>query len=279
LLVMGAVGSLGVYSNNNLLHTVFGLMIGLLLVSGWVSRAAIGSIEVDDVLEGSFFANTKGGLWVRFADKKPKRPRCLEIHLDIGNCRVEPSFLYGGDTNESPMASFPIRPMKRGMTAIKSLNLRTRYPFGFLEKIRCIQVNLPVLVAPRPVGYERQGGDGELSEPSTNFGFSSPVGARPFVLGDSVSRIHWKRTAQRGVPWVRVLEGDKPKGILLKIDLAQFEPGDEFEEELEMLSGSILQARLQKMDITLTVLGQHGKTETKGHIRAWKKLATLEAEG
>ena len=279
VVVTGAVGLLGVYSNNNLLHAIFGLMIGMLLVSGWVSRAAFDSIEPNNILEGTFFAHMKGGLWVRFSDKKPRRARCLEIHLEISDFYSEPGFLQGGSNNGTPCVSFSVRPIRRGWATIKRMDLRTSYPFGFLEKTRRIHVNMPVLVAPRPSGYEALGGgNGEFAEQSTKTGFSSPVGARPFVSGDSISKIHWKRTAQRGEPWVRIMEGDEPKGLLLELDLALFEPGDEFEAELERLSGAILQAKLQNSEITLVVLGLHGKTETKGHIAAWKTLGLLKAE-
>ncbi|MCL1894125.1 MAG: DUF58 domain-containing protein [Holophagaceae bacterium] len=276
----GVVGGLGVYTSNNLLHTVFSLMIGMLLVSGWVSRAAFDSIKPSHVAEGTFFARTKGGLKLAFNDKTPKRTRCLEIRLEIQDCNAEPGFLQGEKKQTLTIVPIPIRPTKRGWAKISRIDLSTTYPFGWLEKTRRFPVDMQFLVAPRPSGYQYpEGGSGDNDDPTPKSGFSSPAGARPFVAGDSLSQIHWKRTAQRGEPWIRLLEGDQPRGILLELDLSAWVSGEEFEEELEKLSGAILQARIQKTDLTLVIQGQHGRSEVKGHIEAWKALGQCEAIG
>jgi len=280
VIAMGASGVLGVYTNNNLLFVVFGLMIGLLLVSGWVSRASIQSIELAHIEDGSLFAKLKGGLRLRLADKKPKRIRGLEIHLDIPNCHVEPGFYPGGKGEPSPTIVLQVRPQKRGLAKLKCIEIRTSHPFGFLEKIRRFPTDIPLLVAPHPSGYEKyEGGHDDFSVPDTKSAYSSPIGARPFIPGDSINQVHWKRTAQRGEPWARVMEGDSPKGLLLELDLTEWEPGLSFERELERLSGAILQARLQKIEVTLSVIGRRSRIEAEGHLAAWKALAPLEAEG
>ncbi|MDR2697607.1 MAG: DUF58 domain-containing protein [Holophagales bacterium] len=275
----GMVGVMGVYTNNNLLHVVFGLMIGLLLVSGWVSRASLQAIEPVRIEDGSLFARLRGGLRLRLSDKAPSRIRGLEVRLKIPNCRVEPSFFPGGKGDGSPTVVLQVRPEKRGPAQPKYIELRTSYPFGFLEKTKLFHLDTTLLIAPHPGGHENYDGDrGDFSEPDTKSGYSSPVGARPFVAGDSINRIHWKRTAQRGEPWVRVMEGDHPKGLLLELDLTEWKPGRNFERELERLSGAILQARLQKIDTVLTILGRHGRIEAAGHLAAWRALVRLEAE-
>jgi uncharacterized protein (DUF58 family) len=278
--VMTVVGVLGVYTGNNLLHTIFALMIGLLLVSGWVSRASLQTIQPDHVSEGAFFARMKGGLRLRLSDNKPKRVRCLDIHLEISNCHSEPAFLPSARGNSAPLAVFRVRPKNRGIAKISSINFRTSHPFGFLEKTRRFAVDMQIIVAPCPIGYESPaGGIGEFCEPTPKSGYSGPIGARPFVAGDPTSLIHWKRTAQRGEPWVRLMEGDQPKGVFLEIDLTAWTPGNEFEEELEKISGAIFQAKLLKENVTLLILGRHGLRSVHGHLAAWKALAQLEGEG
>jgi uncharacterized protein (DUF58 family) len=277
--VMTVVGVLGVYTNNNLLHAVFGLMIGLLLVSGWVSRASLQNIRPGYISEGAFFAQTKGGLRLRLSDSKPKRTRCLDIYLDISNCRAEPVFFPSAKGKGSPLAVFRVRPEKRGIAKIRSINFSTSHPFGFLEKTMLFPADMHILVAPRPVGSDSAiGGSGEFADPDPKSGYSGSVGARPFAPGDTTSLIHWKRTAQRGEPWVRLMEGDQPKGVFLELDLTAWAPGQEFEDELEKISGSILQAKLIKTNVTLTILGRHGRRDLHGHLAAWRALAEAEGE-
>jgi len=284
VLVTGAVGMLGLYTSNNLLYAIFGLMIGLLLVSGWTSRAAIVGIEPGMVAEGTFFAETKGGLWMGLVDRNPKRTRCLEISVAIQGCLSESAFYQGGRWAKNKAGrggasvAFQIRPSHRGRAKISRVDFCTSYPFGFLEKTQSFPLDVEFLVAPRPAGFERpKGGAGEFSEASPLSGFSSPEGARPFAIGDSISKIHWKRTAQRGEPWSRLMEGDLPKGLELELDLDAWGPGDEFEHELERLSGSILQARLLKTSVILHIYGRGGRTDAVGAIAAWKALALAEA--
>jgi uncharacterized protein (DUF58 family) len=242
--------------------------------------ASLKAIEPDCALEGAFFARMNGGLRLKLSDKRPRRQRCLEVHLEIPDCHAEPGFYEGGTGEVSPSVVLPIRPEKRGWTKIVCVALRTSYPFGFLEKTRRFPVSVPFLVAPHPSGYEEpKGGSGSFSDLGPKSGLSSPSGARPYIAGDSTNRIHWKRTAQRGEPWIRLFEGDQPKGMLLELDLSRWEAGAHFEAELERLSGAILQARLQKMDVVLNIIGRHGRTERAGHIAAWRALGPLEAEG
>jgi len=279
LSMAGIVGVMGMYTNNNLLHVVFGLMIGLLLVSGWVSRASIQAIEPVRIEEGTLFARLKGGIRLRLSDKAPKRIRGLDVRIEIPDCRVAPGFFPGGRGDSAPTVVLQIRPEKRGPLQLKYIALRTSYPFGFLEKIKYFHLDTTLFVAPHPSGHEKQDeGSGDFSEPDTKSGYSSPIGARPFVAGDSTNRIHWKRTAQHGEPWVRVMEGDQIKGLSLELDLTKWSPGREFENELERLSGAILQARLQKVDTILTVLSRRGRIEAAGHLAAWRALVPLEAE-
>jgi uncharacterized protein (DUF58 family) len=96
--------------------------------------------------------------------------------------------------------------------------------------------------------------------------------------GDPIGMVHWKRTAQRGEPMTRLMEGDEPKGLMLELDLDEWTPGPAFEGELERLSGAVLQAKLEKRGATLTVYGPHGRTDVAGHMEIWRELALMEPD-
>jgi uncharacterized protein (DUF58 family) len=91
--------------------------------------------------------------------------------------------------------------------------------------------------------------------------------------------VHWKRTAQRSQPWVRTFEEERPLGLHLRLDLSAWAPGRPFERELERLSGAVLQARLQKREVSLEVHGTTGAREVRGHTPCWRTLAQARAEG
>jgi len=71
LAAMLLMGLFAVNTGNNLLYLVFSSMLGLFLVSGWVSRRAIRDLDLLGVEEGNLFARVQGGIKVRFRDRAP----------------------------------------------------------------------------------------------------------------------------------------------------------------------------------------------------------------
>jgi uncharacterized protein (DUF58 family) len=280
LAAMLLVGVFSVNTGNNLLYLIFSLMTALFLVSGWVSRRTIAHIHLDRIEEGNIFARVRGGIRVRLRDDAPRRIRALELRLETEGGRVEPGFYPGGEGREDALVVLHARPERRGWCRLRSLELRTAYPFGFLEKAWRFPLDQTILVLPHPrVVAPRTGRRGESKRFVSKLGVAAPEGARPFREGDPVSRVHWKRTAQRGAPWVRTFEDEEPIGLRLRLDLRLWSPGPAFEKELENLSGAILQARLQKQEVFLEIQSSTGRLESQGFAAGWRALALAEAEG
>ncbi len=279
LAAMLLVGVFAVNTGNNLLYLVFSLMVALFLVSGVVSRSTILKIELDCIEEGNIFARVRGGLRIRLKDGAPGRIRALELRLEMDQGRVEPGFYAGGEGQGAALVVLHARPERRGACRLRSLELRTAYPFGFLEKARRFPLNQEILILPHPRAITpRQGLRGESARSLSKPGVSAPDGARPFREGDPLSRVHWKRTAQRGTPWVRTFEDEEPEGLRLRLDLSLWSAGAAFEKELEHLSGAILQARLHKREVSLEIISNPGRLETRGFVPCWRALALAEAE-
>lgn len=67
-------------------------------------------------------------------------------------------------------------------------------------------------------------------------------------------------------------------GLHLRLDLTAWSPGRPFERELERLSGAVLQARLQKREISLELQSALGIREIHGHTACWRALALARSE-
>ena len=279
LIAMLLMGVFAVNTGNNLLYMIFATMMGFFLVSGWASMRAIRDLDLVGVEEGNIFARVRGGIRVRFKDRAPGRARGLEVHLDLNGVQVEPGFLPGGGDAEQLLVLFA-QPRLRGPCRLKGLELRTAFPFGLMEKAWAYPLSQDFLILPHPRALSsRQLREGDLSQPRPRPGASCPDGARPFREGDPLSRVHWKRTAQRGAPWVRTFEDEQPSGIRLHLDPRAWRPGAAFERELELLSGGILQARLHRREVTLTVAGDEGRKTFEGFTPCWRALAVAQAGG
>ena len=278
LLALLLMGAFAVNSGNNLVYAVFSLMLGLFLLSGWVSRKALREIEPVRIEEGNIFARVRGGIRIRVKDRAPRRIRALEFRLDMEQVQVEPGFYAGGSGSEQGMVVLHARPEERGLQRIRALEIRTAYPFGLMEKAWRFPVDQAILVLPHPrTATNRLQLIGSVFRAQPLAGSTSPVGARPYRTGDPLTRIHWKRTAQRGEPWVRHFEGEQPEGVHLLLDLRRWAPGRDFERELERLSGGVLQARLQSQEVSLDILGRDGRSQHIGHTACWRALALAEA--
>lgn len=281
LLALLAVGVFSVNTGNNLLYLVFSLMLGLFLVSGILSRRALQGLEVSGLDEGNLFARVRGGIRLRLQDPGRGRLRGLELHLVMEDGTVEPGFLGMASRSGETRVVLQARAKHRGWIRLRTLELRTRFPFGLLEKSRFVELNHSVLVLPHPRTPPAQPASwrGEGHRTLAQEGTSSPEGVRPLRLGDAPSRVHWKRTAQRSQPWVRTFEEERPVGLHLRLDLSAWDPGRPFERELERLSGAVLQARLQKREISLELQGTEGIREIHGHTACWRALALARSEG
>jgi uncharacterized protein (DUF58 family) len=281
LLALLAVGAFAANTGNNLLYLVLSLMLGLLLVSGIQSRRALQGLTLLGMEESNIFARVRGGLRVRLSDAHRGRVRGVELHLNLAAGTVEPSFLGAANLEGETLVTFQVHAQKRGLTRLDRLELRTRFPFGLLEKSRFLPLEEPLLVFPHPRTPPARPASwrGEGHRPQGKDGASSPEGVRPLREGDSPGRVHWKRTAQRGVPWVRTFEEDRPVGRHLRLNLQAWGPGRAFEMELERLSGAVLQARLQKREVSLELHDQTGIREIRGYRASWRALALAEACG
>jgi uncharacterized protein (DUF58 family) len=274
-----AVGLLGAYTGDNLLFAVLGLMVGLLVVSGLVGRASLLGVVPVGVEAGALFARLRGGVRLRLSDGAPRRARGLELRLDIEGCAAAPAFYRGGGGKASPAVPIRVVPERRGRLKIIGVEFRGSHPFGLIERSLRFPLDARLAAAPHPAGAREPdyGGGDDYREPTPASGYSSPVGARPFRPGDPLGGVHWKRTAQRGEPVSRLMEGDEARGLALELDLREWEPGRAFEDELEALSGALLQARLRGRDAALALHGPDGRTDAVGHVAAGRALAGARA--
>jgi uncharacterized protein (DUF58 family) len=183
LAAMVVMGVFAVNTGNNLIYLIFSLMLGLFLASGWVSRRAIQGLELLVIEESNLFARVQGGIKVRLRDKAPGRFRCLEVRLDVDQARVEPGFYAGGGApGGEVLLMLQAHPERRGWMRAARLELRTAFPFGFLEKAWSYPLDQELLVLPHPRAFTpRQDATGELKR-------RIPVPGPPAPMGPARSR-------------------------------------------------------------------------------------------
>ncbi len=225
------VGVGAINTGNNLLYLLLGMMLGLIIVSGILSERAIRGVTLKRLQSGDLFAgrvnrirfeitNTKRWfssysirvqehesrdtrsarrLAIGLPEKRPRKRKQRELEADPGGPKALALRVPPGSTQVATSEYvFP----RRGLYTYVGLDLITRFPFGFFEKIKPFREPHEVLVYPAirtdigtivadnaregEVEQQIEGRDGEF------------FGLREYREGDDLRDIHWKVSARRG---------------------------------------------------------------------------------
>ncbi|MEM9069273.1 MAG: DUF58 domain-containing protein [Myxococcota bacterium] len=232
------VGLAAVNTGNNLLYLVLGLMLSLLLVSGTLSDVALWRVRVSRRLPRRAFVDGSSVVEVTLRNRKTRLPSyALEVEdRATSETKTERScFFLKVSPGSSQTGSYRRSPAKRGWLHLRDFMVRTRYPFGLIEKGRRFSVEGQLLVYPKIVPVDprslRNLGLG-TDAPSARLGQSGDVrGLREYLEGDEARSIHWLRSAARDELVVRERFSQARSRITLLLD--QREPAHATEEDAE----------------------------------------------
>ncbi|MGZ8710921.1 MAG: DUF58 domain-containing protein [Thermoanaerobaculia bacterium] len=230
------IGFAALNTGNNPLYIGLTFMLGALLLSGLASKGGLKHLDVtlEDV----------GEAWVgRPADA------VLRISNDsrIGNVRdvvvvsddmAAPALvpLLARRSNERVHAPLVFR--RRGRVELNTVDLYTRYPFGFFLKKRRVKIRGEMIVFPRLLDEEVQR---ERLQPTTGEqasanrpGMGSEIHSfRDFVEGDSFRHINWKKSASIGRWIVKQTDLDAARAVHVVVD--PYRPPGASDDEFEYM--------------------------------------------
>jgi uncharacterized protein (DUF58 family) len=229
-------------TGNNLLFLILGCLLAAILVSGVLSRSTLSGIELSLELPEHVFAGEPAPAVVELKNLKQTLPSfALTVVNQIASKkRSEPA----GVLLERPVY-FPYVPRKqtvrnhvellfpkRGIYRQDALGLRTRFPFGFLEKTRRMQATAEVVVFPSiqetDTFYEVLPLlSGELESYQRGRGHDL-YAIRDFQGTDNARFVDWKASAKSGGLKVREFAREDERRVLIALDTAPVS-ADKFE--------------------------------------------------
>jgi uncharacterized protein (DUF58 family) len=235
-----SVGFAAFNTGNNLLYLLFGAMLGLIVVSGWLSEQVIRNLSV--------FRRSPRGVTAG---------NPLRIHYEVGNRRKRiPSFaLEIGEAGLPGRGFLPlIKPgdhastrsenqfVQRGIFQLDAVTVSTSFPFGLFRKSRNIRLKGELVVWPRSDRRVRPPNPGGDWNPRSGSLSAGPAGRRGeyrglrgYRAGDDPRDIHWRTTARMGRPVVREYEQNETEALWLCLD-TRGKPGDRAEIAIEMVA-------------------------------------------
>ncbi|MGH9743024.1 MAG: DUF58 domain-containing protein [Candidatus Acidiferrum sp.] len=238
-------------TGNNLLFLILSSLIAIILMSGILSSITLSGVEMRLQLPEHIFAGQPVRTLVELQNEK--------ITLPSFSLRVEA--IRGKDSSSAAMLETPVYfpyipkrdrvqqhvPMtfpRRGIYCQEAFRIVTRFPFGFLQKARRLNLKSQALVYPsveptRDFFEILPGMQGAL-ESLAKGGGQDLYALRDYQPRDSSRHVHWKASARLGSLMVREFTREDDCRVVLVLDphmpigLAQKEADARFERAVTM---------------------------------------------
>ena len=260
------VGLAATIRPNNLMVWVFGLLLGLIVISGIISgfmllRIRITRLDpvhgrVDRPLELRYAVTNRSRLFPIFDLQIRESGEAIQ---DVAIEPAEAWIMHAGP-RETVHTSAILVPRRRGRLRMKQIEAKSSFPFGLIGKSVRVIKEMETLIFPRTLPLRRSaieallGSSGMGGRSAHRAGHGGDFfGVREYREGDSLRSIAWKRTRPNGQLVVVERSTAAPPRLLLLLDLRR--PTEslrvdraggadprEFEERAISLAGSIAEA-------------------------------------
>jgi uncharacterized protein (DUF58 family) len=227
--MMMFMGLAAVNTQANLLFGVFGLMIGVLIVAGMISRVVLRRLKVRRVLPEHAVVGKPITLMYEFTNTKRFWPSFSVTlgELDAAEAFVKQPLAYMLHTAPRTTASVPteVLPKRRGLHVFDRYQFSTSFPFGFIKRALDRREHETILIFPALAQVDpkllqlcrsadrsgatmrpRRGGDDEF------------YGVKEFRQGENPRNIYWRRSARTGVLVAKEMTQVSPPKLVLVVD-------------------------------------------------------------
>jgi uncharacterized protein (DUF58 family) len=304
------VSMAAINTGNNLLFLILACLIASILMSGILSSITLAGVEMRLELPERIFA----GQTVR-ANLELKNEKLTLPSFSLRVEAVKPKGAASAALLETPVyfpylprqqsvtQSVPLLFQNRGIYRQETFRIVTRFPFGFLQKARRLDLAAEALVYPSvEAGPEfleiLPGIQGAMASLAKGHG-EDLYALRDYMPNDSARHVHWKASARSGSLMVREFSRDDDCRVLLVFDACKpaafrssakdkeiFERAvalcaaiawnfSEREALLEFCSGSVSVPLLPASENILEILRHLALVQPEGEVSSDSMLATL----
>lgn len=215
-------------TGNNLLFLILASLIALVLMSGILSSISLAGIDLHLTVPEHIFARQPVRAQVELRNQKLTLPSFslrVEAVQEKGAAATileKPVYFPHVPKQDSVQQIVPLTFPRRGAYHQDAFRIVTRFPFGFLQKARRLELKTEVLVYPSVAPTAEYTSvlpvlQGALE--SVTKGRSQDLYAlRDYVHTDSARLVHWKATARSGSLMVREFTREEDSRVLLVLD-------------------------------------------------------------
>lgn len=222
------VAMAAVNTGNNLLFLILACLIASILMSGILSSATLAGVELSLQLPEHIFAGQTVRAIVELRNEKQTLPS-FSLRVEGSTQKGKPAAVLATPVyfpylprRESVKQSVPMRFAGRGLYRQEAFRIVTRFPFGFLQKARRLDLASEALVYPSveatPEFLEVLPGiQGAIESLSKGRG-QDLYALRDYLPTDSARHVHWKASARLGSLMVREFAREDDCRVLLVLD-------------------------------------------------------------
>jgi uncharacterized protein (DUF58 family) len=216
-------------TGNNLLFLILASLIAIILMSGILSSITLTGVEMRLELPEHIFAGQAVRAVIELSNEKLTLPS-FSLRVEAAKTKESPAaailetpvyFPYL-PKHDRVQQSIPMTFLRRGIHRQETFRIVTRFPFGFLQKSRRLDLKTEALVYPSVEPTQEfteilPGLQGALE--SLNKGRGQDLYAlRDYVANDSVRHVDWKASARSGSLMVREFTREDDCRLLLFLD-------------------------------------------------------------
>ena len=231
-------------TGNNLLFLVLACLLAGIIVSGVLSRLVLTGLEMRIELPEHVFAAQPIRALIELRNEKQHLPSfSLRVVGEDKKSRAQiltrPVYFPYVPRRQAVGQGVELVFPRRGVYRQESFGIRTRFPFGFLQKTRRVNSDLELVVYPRVEPTEEFYEilplvSGELESFSRGRGHDL-YAIREYQPTDSARFVDWKASAKTGALKVREFTREDERRVMLVLDpfLAASATGKDAEERFE----------------------------------------------
>ena len=216
-------------TGNNLLFLILACLIASILMSGILSSITLAGVELKLHLPDHIFAGQSVRASVELRNEKLTLPS-FSLRVEAAKTKNQPAaamletpiyFPYL-PRKQAVKQSVPLLFLQRGVYRQEAFKILTRFPFGFLQKARRMDLATEALVYPAVAASSEflevlPGLQGAMESHAKGRG-QDLYALRGYLPNDSARHVHWKASARFGSLMVREFAREDDCRVLLVFD-------------------------------------------------------------
>lgn len=215
------VGAGAINTGNNLLYLILGILLGFIVVSGFLSDSGLWGVRSSWRPLESCYAGRPALFGCRL--QKGWFPAVgVSVKAHWSDQQESHEFIHWVPARGQIDFSVLVTPQRRGWMRMVKESFSTRFPFGLFEKFHAAERTDQWLVYPAVLRLNLQSSELETrrsdSKPAQRIGLGAvPYHVRDFREGDPANRIHWKLSAKRQALLINEMEEEADQGDRLVV--------------------------------------------------------------